>query len=388
MKIAIITATRAEYGLLSPLISCMLEDSFFDCHVIVTGTHLLQKFGKTVSFIEQDGIPIKYKVPIMKEDYIEQSEVIASALVQFTKIYNDEKYDAIVVLGDRYELYGFCIPAVLKKIPIIHIHGGEKTEGALDEKIRHSITKIASVHFPSIKEYANRIIQMGENPAYVYPVGALGIDNIKRVPLLSVEELSAELNVDFAEKNVAIVTYHPVTVTNTQDSICQIKTVLEALRESNLYSIITMPNSDSDGDVIASIIEEYVDKYCEKFRYIKNLGQKRYLSCLKHAKIVIGNSSSGIIETASFKIPTINIGERQQGRIAPSNVIHCVCDKNSILQSIEEAFKCTFQEQLVTCINPYGEGDTAARIVEILKVIDWNDSKIISKKFYDIEFEV
>lgn len=388
MKIAIITATRAEYGLLSPLISCMLEDSFFDCHVIVTGTHLLQKFGKTVSFIEQDGIPIKYKVPIMKEDYIEQSEVIASALVQFTKIYNDEKYDAIVVLGDRYELYGFCIPAVLKKIPIIHIHGGEKTEGALDEKIRHSITKIASVHFPSIKEYANRIIQMGENPAYVYPVGALGIDNIKRVPLLSVEELSAELNVDFAEKKVAIVTYHPVTVTNTQDSICQIKTVLEALRESNLYSIITMPNSDSDGDVIASIIEEYVDKYCEKFRYIKSLGQKRYLSCLKHAKIVIGNSSSGIIETASFKIPTINIGERQQGRIAPSNVIHCVCDKYSILQSIEEAFKCTFQEQLVTCINPYGEGDTAARIVEILKVIDWNDSKIISKKFYDIEFEV
>lgn len=388
MKIAIITATRAEYGLLMPLIRCVLEDPFFDCHVIVTGTHLLQRFGETVSFIEQDGIPIKYKVPIMDEGYIEQGEVIASALVQFTKIYNKEQYDAIVVLGDRYELYGFCIPAVLKKIPIIHIHGGEKTEGALDEKIRHSITKMASIHFPSIREYAKRIVQMGENPEYVYPVGALGIDNIKKVPLLSIEELSAELNVDFIKNKVAIVTYHSVTVTNTEDTIYQIKTVLSALRESGLYSIITMPNSDNDGDVIAAIISEYVDIYPEKFKYIKSLGQKRYLSCLKYAKIVIGNSSSGIIETASFKIPTINIGERQQGRIAPKNVIHCICEKNSILQSIEKAFSQKFQEQLENCINLYGEGDTATRIVNILKKIDWNNTQIISKKFYDIDFEV
>lgn len=385
MKVAVITATRAEYGLLLPLIKKLLKDSFFDCHVIVTGTHLLKKYGETVTFIERDGIPIRYRIDIMDEGHVNQNEVIAKGIIEFARLYEKEEYNAIIVLGDRYELFGFCIPALLKNIPIIHIHGGEKSEGAIDEKIRHSITKMSSVHFPSIKEYADRIIQMGENPDFVYSVGALGIDNALNMELFSKDNLSQELQVDF-DKDVAIVTFHPATLSSELEMLQQTEILMSVLLETKLFSIITMPNSDFGGEKMWDIILKYSDMYPEKFKLVKSLGQKKYLSCLKYAKVVIGNSSSGIIETASFGIPTVDIGERQRGRFAPCNVLHCDCKKEEIFQCINHALDPKFRIKIQNYKNPYGDGKTAGRMVEILKRIDWKDSRLIQKVFFDVNF--
>lgn len=386
-KVAVITATRAEYGLLRPLIEEFINDQEIDCEVIATGTHLLTKYGNTIQFIEQDGIPIEYIVPIMEEERAEQCAVIAKAIIEFSKIYEKEKYDAIVVLGDRYELYGFCIPALLQRIPIIHIHGGEKTEGAVDEKIRHSITKMASIHFPSIEEYAKRIIQMGENPQFVFTVGALGIDNVLKLPLMGKQDLEHELNIDFS-RDVAIVTFHPVTVDGVECAKEQTEIVFDTLLKLPLFLLVTMPNSDMGGDIITEMIIKYAKQYPTKMKFVKNLGQIRYLSCLKNASIVIGNSSSGIIETASFKIPTVDIGERQRGRLAPKNVIHCECERNEIESAVEKGLSEEFRIQIANCVNPYGDGKTASRIVSKLKQLNWDDPKLIKKEFYDIDFGV
>lgn len=382
MKVAVITATRAEYGLLYPLIKKLLMDSFFECHVIVTGTHLLKKYGETIDFIVKDGIPIRYRVNIMSEDHMNQDEVIAKGIVEFARLYEKEEYDAVIVLGDRYELFGFCIPALLKNIPIVHIHGGEKTEGAIDEKIRHSITKMSSIHFPSIKQYADRIIQMGESPDFVYSVGALGIDNVLNMDLLSKNDLSQELSVDF-NKDVAIVTFHPVTLDNKIEMVQQTENLMGALLKTKLFSIVTMPNSDFGGECIWKIILRYSNMYPKKIKLIKSLGQKRYLSCLKYAKIVVGNSSSGIIETASFRIPTVDIGDRQRGRVAPCNVLHCDCKKEDICHCINKALDPDFIMKIQDCQNPYGDGKTADRMVEILKKVDWKDSRLVQKVFMD-----
>lgn len=386
-KIAVITATRAEYGLLRPLVEELMKECEFDCKLIVTGTHLLQRYGKTVQFIKNDGIPIQYEVPIMDEEENNQCDIIAEGLKKFSWIYEKEKYDAIIVLGDRYELYGFCIPALMQRIPIIHIHGGEKTEGAVDEKIRHSITKMASIHFPSIEEYAKRIIQMGENPKYVYSVGALGIDNVLKLPLLEKEKLEQELDIDFAQ-NIAIVTFHPVTLDGVTDAKKQAQIVFRTLVRMNLFLVVTMPNSDMGGDDITQIILDYAKEYPDKIKFIKSLGQIRYLSCLKYASIVIGNSSSGIIETASFRIPTVDIGDRQRGRMKPQNVIHCECEERDIEASVERGLSEQFRKQISNYINPYGDGKTATRMVNILKGMNWDDTRLIKKEFYDIDFGV
>lgn len=381
LKLAIITSTRAEYGIFYPLIQELLSDDYYELHVLVTGTHLSDKYGHTIDFIKEDNIPIAYEVEIL-EGSNTNSEEIGKAISAFEKIYLSEKYDAIVVLGDRYELYGFCIPAMLNRIPIIHLHGGEKTEGALDEKIRHSITKMASIHFPSITEYANRIIQMGENPDYVWAVGALGIDNILHLPLLDREELQKDLNIcDF--NDTALVTFHPTTSDEIDRIVSQTMEVFEALIHVDLNYIITMPNSDYGGEQMYEIIIKYLKNYPNRFKVFKSLGQIRYLSLLKHIKLLIGNSSSGIIEAPSFKIPTINIGDRQQGRFSPPTVIHTECQKEKIISSIKMALSSEFQSTISTCTNPYGDGNTAKRINGLLKTIDFKSPKLVKKKFYD-----
>lgn len=387
MKIAIITSTRAEYGLLFPLIKALTMDEFFQVQVIVTGTHLLDKYGKTIQFIEDDGVKIAYQLPIMDEDAENTSAIIAKAIVAFDAVYRRENYDAIIVLGDRYELYGFCIPALMERIPIIHIHGGEKTEGAIDERIRHSITKMASVHFPSTTEYANRIIQMGENPRFVFPVGALGIDNIMHLATIPQHELEEDLLINFSE-DTALVTFHPVTLNSMNEIEQEAKTVFSALSEYPMNYIVTMPNSDMGGDITRQVIEEYVNKYPSKFVYFKSLGQKRYLSVLHYVKMVIGNSSSGIIEVPCYRIPTINIGERQQGRFSPDTVIHCNCSKTEILKAIDIGMSKDFRTAIKTYKNPYGEGNTAQKICKVLKLIDLKSNHITKKQFYDIKFEV
>lgn len=386
-KIAVITATRAEYGLLYPLIKELMSDCFFECHVIVTGTHLAEKYGHTIDYIEKDNINVAYKIDILENSSNTPSKIVANAITKFADLYQEEKYDAVIILGDRYELYGFTIPALLLNIPIIHIHGGEKTEGAVDEKIRHSITKMASIHFPSIEEYRKRIIQMGEAPERVFAVGALGLDNIIRMPLLEKEVLEERLQIKIAE-NTALVTFHPVTLETVEESKRQVTELLNALLKSPLCSIITMPNCDIGGDEVLSILLEYVNAYKDRFVFIKSLGQVNYLSCLKYVKLVIGNSSSGIIETASFHLPTINIGERQKGRYAPDNVIQCQCDGRAIQDAIALGMSDKFREELKNYINPYGDGHTAERIVKILKTLNWDNDQLIKKKFFDISFEV
>lgn len=382
IKLAIITSTRAEYGIFFPLIKTLLADDYYNLHLLVTGTHLSEKYGHTIDFIKKDGIPIAYEIPVLMENST-NTEEISRALVEFEKIYKKENYDAIMVLGDRYELFGFCISAMLNRIPIIHLHGGEKTEGALDEKIRHAITKIASIHFTSIKEYADRIIQMGENPKYVWTVGALGIDNILHLPLLNRTELQKELDIADLSKT-AVVTFHPVTSDNIEHIIWETKELFNALISVDFNYIVTMPNSDYGSSQLYNVITSYANRYPDTFKIFKSLGQINYLSLLKYAKLLIGNSSSGIIEAPSFRIPTIDIGDRQQGRYAPPTVIHTDCNTEAIVNAINKAISLEFQTLIKQSTNPYGDGNTANRINEILKTIDFSNPELIKKRFYDL----
>lgn len=387
IKIAVITATRAEYGLLYPLIKELLQNSEFELQVIATGTHLLERFGKTIDTIYADNIPVAYKIPIMSEENEGMAAIIAKGILKFSKLYEEEAYDAIIVLGDRYELYSFCIPAIMLNIPVVHLHGGEKTEGAVDERIRHSITKMASLHFPSLPLYARRIIQMGENPEYVHPVGALGIDNIINLVPLKKYELEEELGINL-EESVALVTFHPVTLDTTEEIKNQGIELFEALVESKMQCIVTMPNNDAGSKILNGILEEYVEKYPEKFVFRRSLGQLKYLSLLKYVKMVIGNSSSGLIEVPSFKIPTINIGDRQRGRFSPETVIHCECQKDEILKAIRYGNSEEFRVSIKSYESPYGMGNTAKKIVEILKKTDFKSEKIVKKEFFDVEFRI
>lgn len=386
-KIAVITSTRAEYGLLFPLIKELMQEKTIQMHLLVSGTHLLEKYGYTVDYIMQDGLPIAYEIPIFDEGFISDEEHVSIAIAEAVKrcgfIFAKEKYDALVVLGDRYELLGFCTAAVVCRIPIVHIHGGEITEGAIDDKIRHAVTKLASIHFPSLAEYADRIIQMGENPDNVYAVGALGMDNIMKLQLLEREQWLSDLDIH-TKRSIAAVTYHPVTGENPEMAVQEIRQVLEALLCTNVFSVITMPNSDVGGDMIYETIVSYAEKNPERMVLKKSLGQLRYLSLLKHADVMVGNSSSGIIESASFGLPTVDIGERQKGRMAPDNVIHCSCNKQAIIEAITRALTPETKRALSGYNNPYGDGKAAQRMVSILKTIDFSDSSLVCKKFYDI----
>jgi GDP/UDP-N,N'-diacetylbacillosamine 2-epimerase (hydrolysing) len=382
-KIGIITATRAEYGLLKPLYIKLSEQSEFNTELIVTGTHLLEKYGHTADLIEEDNIDIAHRVPIMHEDKNEPSEVVARAISSFNNLYIQEKYDAIVILGDRYELFGFAIPALLNRIPIVHLHGGEVTAGALDESVRHAITKLSAVHFASVEQNAKRIIQMGENPDYVFTVGAIGLDNILSLDLLTASEIGNELEVDFS-KPVALVTFQPVTTDSARENEKYARELFTALSESELFSVVTMPNADKGSDEIMDVIDEFVKLYPEKFKFFTNLGTRRYLSAVKNCTILVGNTSSGIIEAPSFGIPTVNIGDRQAGRFAPETVINCDYDKASVLNAIEKGMSEEFRNSIVDYVNPYGSGNTASRIVSIMKTIDWKDSRLIKKEFRDL----
>ncbi|MEG1244483.1 MAG: UDP-N-acetylglucosamine 2-epimerase [Oscillospiraceae bacterium] len=382
IKFAVITSTRAEYGILYPLISAMIKEDSFETQVIVTGTHLLSKYGNTISCIEADEIPISYKVPIMSNDKNESCDVISAGIKAFHTIFEKEMYDAIILLGDRYELFAFAVPAVMHRIPIIHIHGGEKTKGAMDEKIRHAITKMSSVHFASTQENANRIVQMGEQPSLVFTVGALGIDNIMSMEPEPKDKLSEELGLSF-DIPTALVTFHPVTMDTVEDIKKQAKEVFSALNESGIQCIVTMPNSDIGGDEVLKIIMNYVEEFPDKFYFFKNLGSKRYISTMHYVSMLVGNTSSGIIEAPSFNIATVNIGDRQEGRFAPETVINCKCNKRDILNSIELALSDEFKSKIKEFENPYGDGHATEKMINILKEISWNDDELFKKEFFD-----
>lgn len=378
-KIAIVTATRAEYGILHPLIMRLLANDMWETQVVVTGTHLEEEFGYTCREIEQDGIPIYRKIPIMEmgDDAYAVNRTMANALCGFGAYFRDEKPDLLILLGDRTELLAIASAAMNEQIPIAHLHGGELTQGAVDECVRHAITKMSYLHFASAEEYQRRIIQMGEEPSRVFNVGALGVENILREQLLSCKELRAA--VDFpADQPYAVVTFHPVTLEkNTAEK--QVNELLAAMKQrSDLFFLITKANSDAGGRRINELMEESVAK-CSNMKLVASLGMKKYLSALKYAKFVLGNSSSGIIEAPALHIPTVNIGDRQQGRMMAESIVNCQPECASILAAIDRALEM----EGLSCANPYGDGHTSEKIVEILEKYMSQERIDLKKRFYD-----
>ncbi|WNL33039.1 UDP-N-acetylglucosamine 2-epimerase [Arcobacter cryaerophilus gv. pseudocryaerophilus] len=381
-KICVVTGTRAEYGLLYWFLKEIESDKELQLQVIVTGMHLSPEFGLTYKEIEKEfKINKKIEMLLSSNTSVGISKSMGLAQISFAESYDELKPDILVVLGDRYEIFSATSAAMIARIPIAHIHGGEKTEGAFDESIRHSITKMSHLHFTATEEYKNRVIQLGEHPSRVFNVGGMGIENIKRLKLLSKDEFEKSIEFKLNSKNI-LVTFHPVTLENStaQEQFKELLDAIDELEDTNI--IFTKANSDTDGRVINQMIDEYVTKNFQKSVQFTSLGQLRYLSALQYVDAVVGNSSSGLAEAPSFKIGTINIGDRQKGRIKASSVIDCEPNKDSILKSFEKLYSKEFQETLKTTINPYGDGYASKKIVEILKNVDLKN--ILKKSFYDL----
>ena len=385
-KVCVVTATRAEYGLLKPVIEKINKSEKLELQIIVTGAHLSPEFGLTYQEIEKDEYFITAKVEMLlsSDTSVGITKSMAVALMGFADCFEQHRPDMVVLLGDRYETLVVAIAAMIAKIPIAHIHGGEITEGAYDDAIRHSITKMSQLHFASTEEYKNRIIQLGEQPECVYNVGALGVENIKKVPLWSKEKLEKNLNFIF-EDNTIMVTYHPVTLDYMSSEI-QFKNLLQIIdKNKDLRVIFTKANADTDGRIINHMIDEYVEKNKDRCIAFTSLGMIRYLSALQFCKAVVGNSSSGIIEAPSFHIPTVNIGNRQQGRITAKTVIHCGYEVDNIKDALEKALSSNFQQSIKKEDNPYEGINTSYMIVK--KIENALSKKIDVKKiFYDIKF--
>ncbi|MFY9084673.1 UDP-N-acetylglucosamine 2-epimerase [Aliarcobacter cryaerophilus] len=381
-KICVVTGTRAEYGLLYWLLKEIEADKELKLQVIVTGMHLSPEFGLTYKEIEKEfSVNKKIEMLLSSDTSIGISKSMGLAQISFAESYDELKPDIVIVLGDRYEIFSATSAAMIARIPIAHLHGGEITEGAFDESIRHSITKMSHLHFTATNEYKNRVIQLGENPSRVFNVGGMGIENIKRLKLLSKDEFEKSIEFKLNIKNI-LVTFHPVTLENStaQEQFKELLGAIDELEDTNI--IFTKANSDTDGRVINQMIDEYVTKNSHKSIVFTSLGQLRYLSALQYVDAVVGNSSSGLAEAPSFKIGTINIGDRQKGRIKASSVIDCEPNKDSILKSFEKLYSKEFQETLKTTINPYGDGCASKKIVEILKSVDLKN--ILKKSFYDL----
>ncbi len=379
-KVCVVTGSRAEYGLLSGLMKAISNDSSLKLQTVVTGSHLSNKFGNTFKEILKDGFKIDVKADLKligdrPEDIASATGFAVSGLAKaFLKL----RPDIIVLLGDRYEILGAAVAAALLKIPVAHLHGGEVTRGANDDMMRHAITKLSYLHFVCHKDYAKRVIQMGEERSRVFNVGALGIDNIKKTKLMGKKELETSLKVKL--DNTALVTFHPTTMEPGKAKE-QINALLSALSKTDMAFVITMPNADAENTSISSAISSFEIKHPDKAKAFTSLGQLRFLSLMEHSKMVIGNSSSGIIEAPSFKIPVINIGSRQDGRIKAANVIDCGNSKEEILKAVKKARSKDFIRSLRSLKNPFGDGNTASKIAGILRKVDLSD---IKKDFKDL----
>lgn len=383
-KICILTATRAEYGLLKPVIEKFSARADIDLRVVVTGAHLSPEFGLTYKEIISDGYIIDKKIEILVSADTPSaiSKSMGLAMIGFADYFDELKPDLLVVLGDRYETLAVVTAAMNQLIPIAHLYGGEATEGLIDESIRHSITKMSYLHFTSTEEYRNRVIQLGEDPSRVFNVGALGIENIKNNNYMSKQELSESINLEL-DKPYAVITFHPVTLEN-QSSESQIEALLKVIsRHSDMNYIFTKGNSDAQGRIINSMIDEYV-KSNDNCVAVTSLGLKRYLTAIKYSSMVIGNSSSGIIEVPSFKVPTINIGDRQKGRIQAESVINCYPNYASIMDAFSQAVEPDFLEKLNDINNPYEKENTSFDIVSVIMEFVLSNKIDIKKKFYDI----
>lgn len=383
-----LTATRAEYGLLKNVILRLREESAFHVNVIATGMHLNRDFGETYREIERDGISIAEKIPILsKEDgAIGMSETMAEAITRFGHFFAENRQDLLVVLGDRYETMAVCIAAMNAQIPIAHIHGGEVTEGAIDDAIRHSITKMSYLHFTGTDVYRKRVIQLGEHPDRVFCVGALGVENILSQKLLERSELEKSIQFDLGEK-YCLVTFHPVTL-EEHSGIKQVNELLQAMDEMTEYRyLITKANADAGGRAINECLEAYAATRKERVYLTESLGMIRYLSAMKYCSMVIGNSSSGILEAPAMGVPTVNIGDRQRGRMQADSIINCETDCASIKAAMRRAEDTAFRETMRNQVLPFGNGDTSRRIVGHIKEYLLGREIDLKKKFYDVEFE-
>lgn len=385
-RIGIMTGTRAEYGLLKPLMQEINKDNDLELYLIVSGMHLSPEFGMTYQEIEEDGFEINAKVEMLlsSDSPAGISKSIGLGVIGFADEFQRADLDMLILLGDRYEALSAAISAMVMRIPIAHLHGGELTEGAIDEGIRHSITKMSYLHFTSTEQYRNRVIQLGENPERVFYVGALGVENIKKINLMTKEELERSIHFEIDE-NTVIVTYHPVTLENNtvEEQFLNLLEVLD--RNPKIRMIFTKANADTNGRIVNELIDKYAAQNSERACAFVSLGQKRYLSALKYCRIVIGNSSSGIIEAPSFGKPIINIGDRQKGRICADSVINCGYTQQEIQQAMETALTEEFENKASNCRNPYEKENTAANIISVIKDYLLNDKIKLKKGFYDIK---
>lgn len=383
IKICVVTGTRAEYGLLYWTMKAIQANSNTELVVCVTGMHLSPEFGLTYKQLEEDGFQIDGKIEMLlsSDTSVGITKSMGLGLIGFADFYDRIKPDWILVLGDRFEIFSAVSAAMIGQIPIAHCHGGEATEGLIDEAIRHSVTKMSHLHFTSTDEYRNRVIQLGEQPNRVFHVGALGIENINRLNLLSREEFESSIDFKLTSQNF-LVTFHPVTLENATAEE-QFKELLLAFDQFQSAGIIfTKPNADNDGRVIIQLIDDYVKKNSSRVAAFNSLGQLRYLSAIMHCQVVIGNSSSGLIEAPSFKKPTVNIGDRQRGRIEAESVINCDPNTKSIIESIQLALSSNFQKILQNVSNPYGEGNSSNKIVEVIQNMPLEN--ILKKEFYNL----
>ena len=385
-RIGIMTGTRAEYGLLKPLMQEINKDNDLELYLIVSGMHLSPEFGMTYKEIEEDGFQINAKVEMLlsSDSPAGISKSIGLGVIGFADEFQRADLDMLILLGDRYEALSAAICAMVMRIPIAHLHGGELTEGAIDEGIRHSITKMSYLHFTSTEQYRNRVIQLGENPERVFYVGALGVENIKKINLMTKEELERAIHFEIDE-NTVVVTYHPVTLENNtvEEQFLNLLKVLD--RNPKIRMIFTKANADTNGRIVNELIDKYAAQNSERACAFMSLGQKRYLSALKYCRIVIGNSSSGIIEAPSFGKPIINIGDRQKGRICADSVINCGYTQQEIQQAMETALTEEFENKARNCRNPYEKENTAANIISVIKDYLLNDKIKLKKGFYDIK---
>lgn len=383
-KICVVTGTRAEYGLLSRLMKLIKDSPVTQLQIVATNMHLSPKFGETYKEIVDDSFTIDKKVPILNDADDSAKETVMSmsrALAGFAEAYDELKPDMLVVLGDRYEILAAATAALIMRIPIAHISGGDVTEGAYDDAIRHSITKMSHLHFPSTEEYRQRVIQLGEQPDRVFNVGATGVENVKKLPLMSQQEVEESIGFKIDRKTI-LVTYHPVTLGN-RTAKDDINDFIAALQErEQLRVIFTMPNSDTGGQAMVDAINQFVDDNPERAKAYKSLGVRRYLSVMKYCGAVVGNSSSGLVEVPSFGIPTLNIGDRQKGRMAADSVLNCATDKSSILEGLDTIMSPELCEKAAKTQNPYDKPGTAQTIFNIIST--YSLDQLNQKHFYDI----
>ena len=385
-KICVVTGTRAEYGLLRWVMEGIRKSSSLEMQVVATGMHLSPEFGLTYKEIEKDGFTIDRHVEMLlsSDTSVGLAKSMGLGLIGFGEVFDQLRPDVVLVLGDRFETFAAVATALVSKVPVAHLHGGEATEGAFDESLRHAITKMAHLHFVAAEDYRRRVIQLGEHPDRVFLVGGLGIDNIKNLKLLDRAALETALEFKFGKRNL-LVTFHPATVEDTASSLqmAELLAALEPLNDTHL--IFTMPNADTGGRVLRAMIERFVADHANA-RAFTSLGQMLYLSCVRQADGVLGNSSSGLTEVPSFGKGTINIGDRQRGRLKADSVIDCGPDRQSIASALSRLYSSDFQAGLKTVRNPYGEGGASEKVVKVLQ--EYSLEGILMKFFYDLRVSV